>query len=132
MAGAEALDYSQVIWEDEGALNKFLLIFQSISTKGQMEKGIWLDCIHLARFSTGLDGSIGLLVLPTAEFWVCSRPCARVPGHGGPVQLQQLCKHTLDLPRLLGCWECVWSTRLQGKHTRALGDTEAPGHAGFK
>lgn len=64
-------------------MNKFLLIFRSISTKGRMKKGILPDCIHLARFSTGLDGSTGLLVLPPAELWVCSRLCARVPGHGG-------------------------------------------------
>lgn len=56
MTGAGALDYSQVISDAKGALNKFLLIFQSISIGEQMGKSILPYCIQRARFSAGLDG----------------------------------------------------------------------------
>lgn len=133
MAGAEALDYSQVIWEAEGALNKFLLIFQSISTKGRMGErhfsGLHPPCqvFHrLGRLHWAAGASHSCTLGVQQALCTCAWP-------RGPVQLQQLCKHTLDLPRLsrlLGHRECVWSAGLQGKHThgkagRALGHTEA-------
>lgn len=88
MAGAGGLDYSQIISEAKGALNKFLLIFWSISMKEQM-KSILLYCIHCARFSAGLDRSLGCIapawscwVPSLAECWVCNRTFARVLGCG--------------------------------------------------
>lgn len=38
MAGAEALDYSQVIWEAEGALNKFFINIAIDKHKGVDEE----------------------------------------------------------------------------------------------
>lgn len=130
MAGAEALDYSQVIWEAEGALNKFLLILQSISTKGRMKKGLHPPCqvFHrLGRLCWAAGASHSFTLGVQQVLCTCTWP-------RGPVQLQQLCKHTLDLlrlSRLIRRWESVWSPGLQGKHThgkagRALGCTEAP------
>lgn len=95
MAGAGVLDYSQVISEAEGALNKFLLIFQSISTREQMKKSILPYCIHCARFSAGLDGSLGCVAELLGAFHGCTlgvqQDLCTCAWPWQPVQLQQLC-----------------------------------------
>lgn len=112
MAEAGALDYSQVISDAEGALNKFLLIFQSISMREQMGKSILPYCIQRARFSAALDGFAWLRCQTAGHLPGLHAGCATGPLHVcsavAACAATAIVQRALALPlqsRLLACWK---------------------------